>query len=526
MRRAVLDLGFLRHRRGRANGAFLALMVMVLALAILGWILFRMSDQSDGTLDSQTELFVFCAAGVRPPIEAIADQYEAEFGVRPKLQYGGSNTLLSQITVGKTGDLYIAADQAYIDQAKERGLVQESISFARQRPIIAVQSGNPKKITSVADLFRDDVKVAIGNPDQTAVGRKARKLLKASGHWEQLNKAVVDRGVQKPTVPAVANAVQVGAIDAGIIWDATLLNHQSLEAVPVPELDAGAADIVVGVLNSTKQSQRALHFARYLAAPEKGGSTLKEKGFEVVAGDPWDNAPQLTFFCGAVNRAAIEPVIKDFEQREGVKVVTKYNGCGMLTGDMRTVRDQNTDRGFPDVYMACDVYYLDVVRDWFRNGVTISDTAVVLVTPRGNPKNIRTLEDLRKPGVRIAVGQPEQCTIGVLTRRLFKSTGFEEAILTNVVTEKASSAMLIPDAVQGTADAVLAYRSDTIAAAAQIEVFDIPSEIATAVQPFSIAKSSRRQQLATRFFESITRSRSSFEEAGFHWRLDQSEPRP
>ena len=58
----------------------------------------------------------------------------------------------------------------------------------------------------------------------------------------------------------------------------------------------------------------------------------------------------------------------------------------------------NMDRGFPDIYMACDVYYLDTVRDWFQEVVHVSETDIAMVVHEGNPKNVHTLQDLRVPG--------------------------------------------------------------------------------------------------------------------------------
>ena len=55
-------------------------------------------------------LLVYCAAGIKAPVEAIALAYEKEFGVKVQLQYGGSGTLLSNLRVAKTGDLFVAAD--------------------------------------------------------------------------------------------------------------------------------------------------------------------------------------------------------------------------------------------------------------------------------------------------------------------------------------------------------------------------------------------------------------------------------
>lgn len=513
-------------RRGSGNSALIGLIAMLLALAVLAWLLVDIQQpKSLRSGGEQDTLFIYCAAGTRPAMQVIVDQYESEFGVGIEIQYQGSNTLLSQIEVARTGDLYIAADESYINMAIERGLVRESIPFARQRPVIAVQKGNPKNITSIDDLLKKDVSTAFGNPDQAAVGKVTRKLLRASKQWAQLEARIRAGGVFKPTVPEVANDVKLGTVDAAIVWDATLNNYPELEGIRVPELDAGTADIMVGVLASTDQPPRALHFARYLAAPEKGQRVLRSKGFETTPGDPWSDVPTLTFFCGAVNRAAVEPALEAFKKREAVDLNVSYNGCGFLTGTMKTIQDQDTERGFPDTYMACDVYYLDVVRDWFEEGVNISDTKVVIAVPKGNPKGIETLTDLAKPGMRIAVGQPKQCTIGVLTRRLFEVEGLTESIEPNIVAQKVSSAQLIPDVVDGTVDAVLAYATDTRAASDRIDAIEIDSETAVAVQPFSVARSSKNKQLAARLFKTIAESQKSFESAGFRWRLDADSKR-
>lgn len=497
----------------------IALIVAVCALIVLAWMLVDIAEPVgvDAKQGNQ-RLFVYCAAGTRPAIEAIVNQYSDEFGVRIEIQYQGSNTLLSQIEVARSGDIYIAADQSYIDKAIERGLVQESMSIARQRPVIAIPKQNPKGIRTIDDLLRSDVTVCLGNPDQAAVGKITRRLLTASGQWDALAARVRADGVFKPTVPEAANAVKLGSVDAAILWDATLVNYPDLTGLRVPELDAGTADIMVGVLTSSEAPTRALHFARYLAAPEKGQQILEAKGFETVPGDPWSETPELTFFCGAVNRAAVEPAIDAFQKREGVRINVNYNGCGLLTGQMRTIRDQSTDSGFPDTYMACDVYYLDVVKDWFQDAVNVSDTRVVIAVPKGNPRGISSLQDLAQPDIRVAVGQPKQCTIGVITRRILDAAGLTDSV--NIVMETTSSALLIPAVANKTVDAALAYATDSQAESDRVDaiVIDVPE--ALAVQPFSIARSSPNKQLAKRLFLAIARSQKDFESAGFHWRLD------
>jgi molybdate transport system substrate-binding protein len=78
--------------------------------------------------------------------------YQKETGTEVRLQYGGTGTLLSQIRIAKQGDLFIAADDGALADAKKLGVTREEFQLAKQKPVLAVAKGNPKKIDSLAAL--------------------------------------------------------------------------------------------------------------------------------------------------------------------------------------------------------------------------------------------------------------------------------------------------------------------------------------------------------------------------------------
>ena len=516
----AIRIGAVRVRRGVTNNLHALTLSAAASLAILGFLLYRGVQQpGDG---NAPRLFMYCAAGLRYPVEEIVQQYRQRYGVQVEIQYGGSNTLLNQLEVARVGDLYLCADETYIRQARSKGLVREVLPIAFQTPVIVVKKGNPKRIAMLDDLLREDVTVALGNPDGAAIGKITHDLLTAAGLWEKISAHVTKRGVFKPTVNEIANDVKLGSVDAGIIWDATAAQYPELESIKADALDPGASLVEVGVLSSARNPSAAIRFARYVAASNAGLETFAKHSLRVTNGDLWDENPEITFFAGSVNRRALEPIISEFERREGVRVNTVYNGCGILTAQMRTIQ-QNQDKTFPDAYMACDVYYLDNVRELFQEAVNVSDTDIVIAVQKGNPKGIRELKDLTRAGMRVAVGQPEQCTIGALTKRLLEHEGLYDTLISgNVVTQTATSAMLVPAVTTNSADAALAYATDTLGEPGRIEVIRLDSELAKAIQPFSIARSSQHKQVARRLFEQVARSREIFEKSGFHWRLDAS----
>ncbi|MBN2327233.1 MAG: substrate-binding domain-containing protein, partial [Candidatus Omnitrophica bacterium] len=180
---------------------------------------------------SDEPLILYCAAGMKNPVAAVVKQYADEYGVAVQVNYGGSGTLLSNLRVAQTGDLYLAADETYIEKARELNLVDESIPLAWIEPVIAVPRGNPKKIGSLADLLREDVQVALANPDAAAVGLATRLVLENMGMWEAISGRVK---VFKPTVNDIANDLKIGSVDAGVVWDAVAAQYPELDFIRSP----------------------------------------------------------------------------------------------------------------------------------------------------------------------------------------------------------------------------------------------------------------------------------------------------
>ncbi len=500
--------------------------ITVLAIAGLSYLLVNnpASSQRGSNSDlpvSQQVLTLYCAAGIKPAVLKATQAFQQEYGVQVNIEYGGSGTLLSRIEIAPVGDLYIAADSSYIDKAKEKGLVDERLPLAKMKPVIAVQKGNPKGIMSVSDLARPDVKLALGNPGASSIGRQTKILLEKVDFWEAVEDNATKQGVFKPTVPEIANDVKLGVVDAAVVWDATVNQYPELEAISVPEFNVAEKNVTIAVLKSSKNPTTALRLARYLNSVE-GNKIFKESGFVPVVGDDWAWEPEITFYCGSLNRRAIKDAIKDFQKREGVIINTKYNGCGILTSDMKLIKSGSSVQNFPDVYMACDRYYLDNVSDWFQEDTNVSQTEIVIVVPKGNPANIKRLRDLAKPGVKLSLGQPEQCTIGALSKILLVRAGIYDQVMNNVAVQTASSAMLIPTVVktkhmETVLDATLAYKVDTMDVSDQVDVIPIRGMEAMAIQPFSLSTSSNFKFLGRRLKQKIIRSEADFDRSGFEF---------
>ncbi|MBD3267290.1 molybdate ABC transporter substrate-binding protein [bacterium] len=477
---------------------------LVIAVLIIGIFIFD-SQQKD--IQQEEPITLYCAAGMKAPVIEIAAAYENNYNIPIQIQYGGSGQLLSNLRVSQSGDLYIAGDDSYVQKAKQDGLVAESIPLATMKPVIAFAKGNPKSIESYQDLLRQDVSVALGNPDAAAVGRIAKRLLQQGQIWDTIESRVK---VFKPTVNEIANDIKIGSVDVGIIWDTIANQYPAIDMLEMPAWSHAAQDVTIGVLAGSQQPTAALRFARYLGARDKGLVAFQKHGFTPVEGDVWAEVPEITFFSGGVNRMAIQDTIKEFEAREGCEINVVYNGCGILVGQMKTGT-------IPDAYFSCDVSFMTEVADMFMDSIHISETDMVIVVPKENPHGIKTPTDLTQKGLKIGVANAEQSALGSLTKRLLTEMQLADAIYNNVVSQTPTADLLVNQLLTGSLDAVIVYEANTSQIREKTQILAIDHPQAKAIQPFAIEKGTDHAYLLKRFLATIQSkdSLNQFKEVGF-----------
>ncbi|MFT6863549.1 MAG: molybdate transport system substrate-binding protein, partial [Akkermansiaceae bacterium] len=298
------------------------ILILFFLFALLGVALWWLANDRNESARGKGSLLVHCAAGLRRPMTEIARQYEEEFGVKLVLQFGGSGALESQLMVAG-GDLYLPADQSYLQSVRGKGLLQESMPVAQLSAGIVVPQGNPKGLTTLQDLAREGLKISLGEKS-ASVGKFTWSVLAQEGMLVGIEANVV---VTKPTVNMIVEDVATGAVDAAIAWDAVARNFPEVEWIPVPEFTKRSKLAGIGVLTSSRDATGALHFARYVTSRDRGRRVFAEMGFEVPdEGDAWEDIPEVTLFSGSMLRPAIQERIRGFEKREGCRVNTVFEG--------------------------------------------------------------------------------------------------------------------------------------------------------------------------------------------------------
>jgi molybdate transport system substrate-binding protein len=252
------------------------------SLVVLGvcvYLLYRGAGPTSGR-SADRPLVVYCAAALKPVMQAIAADYEQVTGGRVLFRFGNSGEILANAALHRDGDLFLPADDGFVRLAEDRGLIGERFPLARMRAVVVTRPGNPRNVARLDDLLDPGLKLGQANPDAAAIGKVTRDHLRTLGRWGALR---ANTKVLHGTVTDALTAVQIGATDAAVVWDVVAASDPSLAVVRVPELDGATARVELAVLKSSSDPEAARRFARFVRDPDRGGRHFRAAGFTDLA---------------------------------------------------------------------------------------------------------------------------------------------------------------------------------------------------------------------------------------------------
>jgi molybdate transport system substrate-binding protein len=166
---------------------------------------------------SPKEIRVFAGSALKPPLEEIAKRFESKYGIKIVLTFGGSGFVLSQMELGRKGDIYFPGSHDFMERAKKKGIIYSDTErrIVYLIPAINVRKGNPKQIKSLNDLSRKGLKIAIANPDSVCVGLYAVDLLKFNKLWDKVKSNIL---TYAESCAKTAALIVMDKVDAIIGW--------------------------------------------------------------------------------------------------------------------------------------------------------------------------------------------------------------------------------------------------------------------------------------------------------------------
>lgn len=179
------------------------------------------------------DLLVFAAASLRGPLEEAGAAFAAEEGSEVTLNFAGSNVLAQQLVASDRGDVFVSADESWVDylerhgraEAGERRYILSNTLVVVAHPSSTFRLDDPSALGAL-----DFAHLSIADPSSVPAGRYARSYLESLGAWDDVR----DRVAPAPDVRAALALCATQADVVGIVYrtDARAANVRVLYEVP------------------------------------------------------------------------------------------------------------------------------------------------------------------------------------------------------------------------------------------------------------------------------------------------------
>jgi molybdate transport system substrate-binding protein len=166
------------------------------------------------------DVAMFAAASTTDALGEIARAYEAEGRGRIAISFASSSTLARQIENGAPADLYLSADEAWMDYLAQRNLIVPTsrIDYLGNALVLIApkDSALALRISPGFPLAASlgDGRLAMGDPDHVPAGIYGKAALEKLGVWQQ----VASRLARAEDVRGALAYVERGEAAAGIVY--------------------------------------------------------------------------------------------------------------------------------------------------------------------------------------------------------------------------------------------------------------------------------------------------------------------
>jgi len=236
---------------------------------------------------------------------------------------------------------------------------------------------------------------------------------------------------------------------------------------------------------------------------------------------------KLLLFAGAASKPPTEEVVKAFREKFKIPADVIFGGSGFVLSQMKLSK-----RG--DIYFPGSSDFMEVAK---REGLVYpeSEKVVVYLVPainvrKGNPKGIKSLKDLTKMGIRLAIANPEMVCVGTYAVEIIErnlNPKEKEALRKNLINYTESCEKTANVISLRAVDAVIGWRVFQYWDPGRIETILLkPEEIPRiGYIPVAISKFTQDKALAQKFIDFILSAQGKSIFKNYNYLMDLQEAR-
>lgn len=168
---------------------------------------------------------VLAAASLQESLEEVGDAWAAEGHPAPVLSFAASSALARQIAQGAPADLFVSADEEWMEALEGQGLLRAGTrgDILTNRLVLVARRGGA--VHRLADI--GDGRLALADPAAVPAGKYAKAALESLGLWQ----AVENKVVPAENVRAALALVERGEAVLGMVYATDAIASDAVEVV-------------------------------------------------------------------------------------------------------------------------------------------------------------------------------------------------------------------------------------------------------------------------------------------------------
>lgn len=236
------------------------------------------AESNQGDTSTSSELFISAAASLTDAMEEVKEKYEQDHDINLTFNFAGSGKLSQQIQQGAPVDVFISANENWMDVLEEEELIaQETRSdITGNKLVLIVHNDSNLSYSSFKDIQKGDIdQIAIGNPESVPAGEYTQAVLEHLDYWNTLEgKFVFAKDVRQ-----VLTYVESGNADIGFVYESDALTSDKVKVLAKANPEYHNPIIYPGAVTSdSKLREDGIEFLEFLRS-EEGQRILKKYGF-------------------------------------------------------------------------------------------------------------------------------------------------------------------------------------------------------------------------------------------------------
>lgn len=231
-------------------------------------------------------LIVFAAASLTDAFTEIGENFQtANPNVTVTFNFAGSQALRTQLEEGAPADIFASANKTQMEAVIAASLITEGTqqNFLTNKLVVILPADNQAGLSKLEDLANPGIKLVLA-AEEVPVGNFARQaldLMNGSFGTDFKDKVLANVVSNEDNVKQVVTKVQLGEVDAGIVYTSDAVAAPELQTIEIPsELNVVAKYPIAPVLNS-EHADVVQAFIDYVLSDE-GQAILEKWGFSPI----------------------------------------------------------------------------------------------------------------------------------------------------------------------------------------------------------------------------------------------------